>query len=130
MIVLDENIRDSARRQLLEWRIRVRQIGRDLGRKGMSDEEIVPFLHSLPQPTFFSRDRDFNSPKLCHPKCCFVFLKVSEKQAASFIRTVLEHSDFDSYVKRRGSVVEVSESQIKAWRHPQRRLVLYEWEDD
>ncbi len=130
MLVLDENIRDSARRQLLEWRIRVRQIGKDLGRKGMSDEEILPFLHSLPQPTFFSRDRDFNSPKLCNPKCCFVVLKINERLVANFIRKVLEHSEFDSYAKRRGAVLEASDSQIKVWRHPQRRLLLYEWEDD
>jgi hypothetical protein len=130
VIVLDENIRDSARRQLLEWRIRIRQIGKDLGRKGMSDEAILPFLLTLPQPTFFTRDRDFRTAELCHPKCCLVFLKVHERLAADFIRKVLEHSEFDSYSKRRGAVVEVSDSRIKVWRHPQRRLVHYEWDDN
>jgi hypothetical protein len=42
--VLDENIVESQRQLLHGGRIRVRQIGHDLGRAGMPDEEIIPFL--------------------------------------------------------------------------------------
>jgi hypothetical protein len=54
--LLDENIIDSQRRLLNSWRIPVRQIGYEVGRKGIKDREIIPFLHQLNQPTFFTRD--------------------------------------------------------------------------
>ena len=42
MNILDENIIDNQRRQLKSWRISVRQIGYEIGRKGMKDREIIP----------------------------------------------------------------------------------------
>ena len=45
MNVLDENIRGDQRRLLEGWRIRVRQIGHDIGLPGMADEEILSLLH-------------------------------------------------------------------------------------
>lgn len=65
MNILDENISDSQRRQLNSWRIYVRQIGFEVGKKGMGDSEITPLLHQLTHPTFFTRDSDFYHPKLC-----------------------------------------------------------------
>lgn len=61
MNVLDENIIDNQRRQLMSWRMRIHQIGFEVGRKGMKDREVIPFLHQLKQPTFFTRDDDFLS---------------------------------------------------------------------
>jgi hypothetical protein len=52
--VLDENILESQRLLLRSRGISVRQIGLDLGRKGMADEEILPFLLTLSHPTFFT----------------------------------------------------------------------------
>ena len=44
MNILDENIA-RAQRELLEgWRIAVKQIGFNLGRCGMQDEEVIPLL--------------------------------------------------------------------------------------
>ena len=45
MNILDENIIDGQRRLLNSWRIPVRQVGYEIGRKGMKDREIIPFLH-------------------------------------------------------------------------------------
>jgi hypothetical protein len=45
--ILDENIIASQRQLLRSWRIRVRQIGYDLAQKGISDEQIIPFLRVL-----------------------------------------------------------------------------------
>jgi hypothetical protein len=59
MNILDENIIASQRQRLRSWRIPVRQIGVDIARKGLQDEEILPFLHHLHRPTFFTRDRVF-----------------------------------------------------------------------
>ena len=42
MNFLDENILDSQRQLLRALRISVRQIGHDLGRKGMDDERVIP----------------------------------------------------------------------------------------
>ena len=46
MNILDENIIASQRQRLRNWRIRVRQVGVDIARKGLQDEEILPFLHT------------------------------------------------------------------------------------
>jgi len=53
MNILDENIIDNQRRQLKSWRVSVRQIGYEIGRKGMKDRKIIPFLHQLSHPAFF-----------------------------------------------------------------------------
>jgi hypothetical protein len=46
MNILDENIIASQRQRLRSWRIRVRQIGVDIARKGLQDEEILRLLAS------------------------------------------------------------------------------------
>jgi hypothetical protein len=63
MNILDENIPEDQRSQLLTWGISIHQIGVDVGRKGMKDEEIIPFLHTLRDTTFFSRDLGFDDFK-------------------------------------------------------------------
>ncbi len=59
MNISDENIIASQRQRVRHWRIPVRQIGVDIARKGLQDEEILPFLRQLRRPTFFTRDRGF-----------------------------------------------------------------------
>ena len=52
MILLDEDIPEDL---LRKWRIRIRQIGQDVGRRGMKDEEhVLPLLHELDRPTLFT----------------------------------------------------------------------------
>ena len=72
MNILDENITDDQRKELGTYRIRVRHIGRDLGRSGMTDEEIIPLLHQLRRPTVFSSDADYYRRRLCHANYCLV----------------------------------------------------------
>ncbi len=45
MNILDENAPEDQRSLLQSWRIPIRQIGFDVGRKGMRDDEIIRFLH-------------------------------------------------------------------------------------
>ena len=78
MNVLDENILESQRQLLRSWRISVRQIGVELGRKGMADEEILPFLLTLPFPTFFTRDLGWAGRPVCHAAYCLVTLAVGQ----------------------------------------------------
>jgi len=60
--VLDENISRIQRQLLRDWHIPVHHIGYEMGRKGMKDEEIIPFLLTLPRPTFFTIDWDYFKP--------------------------------------------------------------------
>ena len=66
MIILDENSLDGQRLMLEGWKISNRQVGLDVGRKGLKDEEIVILLGRLRQPTFFTRDQGFYSAELWH----------------------------------------------------------------
>ena len=56
MNILDENIVESQRQLLRSWRVRIRQIGHEVGRAGMLDEEILPLLRRIGHATFFTRD--------------------------------------------------------------------------
>lgn len=115
MNILDENIPESQRQLLRGWRIRIRQIGYELGRKGMKDEEIIPFLHQLRRPTFFTRDLGFYERHLCHANYCLVCLSVNQYEAASFIRRFLRHPLFKTRSKRMDKVIRVSQAGIRMW---------------
>jgi hypothetical protein len=92
MNILDENI-PKPQRELLEGRrISVRQVGVNIGRKGMLDEEIVRLLQGLRQPTFFTRDSDFHKRSLCHAAYCLAFLAVERSEVALFVRAPLSPS--------------------------------------
>ncbi len=127
MNILDENIPESQRQLLRSWRIRTQQIGHELGRRGMKDEEIIPLLHQLRRPTFFTRDLDFYDHQLCHAGYCVVCLTVGQCETASFIRRFLKHPEFDTQSKRRGTVVRVSHTGMKVWRIPAEGEEEIEW---
>lgn len=112
MNVLDENILESQRQLLRSWRVPVRQIGHELGRKGMADEEIIPFLLKLPRPTLFTRDRGFYGSSNCHSRYCLVCLAVGQYEVAHFIRRVLRHREFDAQTKRLGAVIRVMDTGL------------------
>ena len=115
MNILDENIIENQRRLLKSWRINVRQIGYEVGRKGMKDSEIIPFLHQLTKPTFFTRDDDFFDRKLCHSGYCLVYLDVRKEETANFIRRVLHHWALKTKAKRMGKVISVSHVGLAYW---------------
>lgn len=116
MNVLDENIIDNQRRQLQSRRVYVRQLGHELGRKGMKDGEIIPFLLGLSQPTFFTRDDDFYDRKLRHAGYCLVYLDVRKEEVAVFIRRFLRHPEFKTKARRMGRVIHVSHVGLSAWK--------------
>ncbi len=116
MNVLDENIPDSQRQLLRSWRIRVRQIGHEIGRQGMKDEEIIPLLHELRRVTFLTRDLGFYNRYLCHVNYCLVCLAVGQYEVASFIRRFLQHPEFNTQAKRIGKVIRVSHIGIRLWK--------------
>ncbi len=116
MNVLDENIPDSQRQLLRGWRIRVRQIGHEIGRQGIKDPDLVRLLARLKAPTFFTRDLRFYEPRLCDARYCLVVLAVEQHEAASFIRRILRHPAFDTRAKRMGAVVRATHAGIRMWR--------------
>ena len=116
MNVLDENIPDSQRQLLRSWRIKVRQIGYEIGRRGMKDEEIISLLHQIGQVIFLTRDLGFYHCRLCHANYCLVCLAVGQYEVASFIRRFLRHPAFNTQAKRMGKVVQVSHKGIRMWR--------------
>jgi len=123
--ILDENILESQRKLLRNWRIAVRQIGYDIGRQGLKDEEILPFLHQLHNPTLFSRDTDFYNRRLRHARYCLVYLTVQKQEVALFVRRFVRHKAFDTQAKRLGTVVHVSHTGLSVWRlHAEEETIL------
>ena len=128
MNVLDENIPTPQRLLLRKQRVAVRQIGHDLGREGMSDEDIIPFLHGLRRATFFTRDVDYFSRKLCHERYCLVWLDIEPPQVAEYVRRFLRHRAFNTQAKRLGSVIAVSPSGLSAWQLHAVKATHLTWE--
>jgi len=115
MIIIDENFPESQRQLLLSWRLNIRQIGIEVGRKGLQDDDIIPLLLKHKNPTFFSLDFDFYNRKLCHSKYCLAFLDFGQYESAIFIRRFLSNKDFDSQKKRMGKVIKISHSGLLVW---------------
>ena len=106
----------------------MRQIGHDIARKGLQDEEILPFLHHLRRPTFFTRDRGFYRRELCHRQYGLVCLEVVPEEVAIFVRRVLRHPSLNTQTKRLGTVVRASHRGLELWRlHAQEEGILL-WE--
>lgn len=129
MIVLDENVFESQRDQLRRWRIRLCQIGREVGRKGMQDDEIVPLLRKLRRPSLVSRDSDFFNPSLRNDRICLLYLDVRPLEVAEYVRRFLRHPEFRTWSQRKGCVARVSASGIAAWRIHDSRARRYRWVD-
>jgi hypothetical protein len=128
MNVLDENISRIQRQLLRDWHIPVQHIGYEMGRKGMKDEEIIPFLLTLHRPTFFTLDWDYFKPSLCHARYCLVFLDVARDESAVFIRRFLRHPEFDTQGKRMGTVIRLSYAGLFVWRLHARQETYYTWD--
>lgn len=125
MNVLDENISTIQRQLLRGWHIPVRHIGYDVGRKGMKDDEVIPFLLTLRHPTFFTLDWDYFERGLCHARYCLVYLDVSRDETTVFIRRLLRYQEFDTHAKRMGAVIRVSYAGLSVWRlHAQKEAYL------
>jgi hypothetical protein len=125
VIVLDENIPASQRRQLHRWRIRARQIGVDVGQPGMSDEDMLPLLRRLRQPTFFTLDFDFFRRDRCHERYCLVCLDIAAAEAAEYTRRLLRHRRYNTRAKRMGKVIAVSATGLSVWQlHSQEQRAL------
>src|SRR5262249_4598962 len=103
-------------RSLRGWRIRFKHIGTDIGRKGMKDlTDIVPLLHRLRRPTFFTHDLGFFDPLLCHKGYSLVCLDVRGNESAIYIRRLLRHRGFRSEKQRLGKIILARQRSLSFW---------------
>jgi hypothetical protein len=127
MLVLDENLPAGQRLLLRRWRIRFRAIGEELGDTGTKDENLIPLLHKLPQPTLITLDRDFHRPELAHDRYCLVWVDVRGREAANSIRRFLRHPEFNTSAKRMGLVVRLHADGLSWWRPGRRQPKNTPW---
>jgi hypothetical protein len=113
--LLDENFPEDQRPILRAWGIPFRQVGREFSHSGVKDPEIIPLLHHQRRVTFFTLDKDFFEPSLCHPAYGVAFLDVRADDAAHFVRRFLRHARFDSTAKRMGVIARVHHEGIHFW---------------
>ncbi len=127
MNILDENVPENQRAILRKQRVAVRQIGQDLGRDGMKDDEIFPLLHKLNRPTFFTLDSDFFNPRLCHESYCLVQLDVDEESVAEYVRRLLRHRQLNTKAKRLGRVIRAHPTGLALWRINHHQISHLSW---
>lgn len=129
MNILDEDIGQSQRELLAAQKIHFRKIGAGIGRLGMKDrEDILPLLHQLKHPTFFTLDHGFYHPTLLHQRYCLVFLDVWDDEAAEYIRRFLRHSEFRTQTQRMGKVIRVRHNNVSYWQTHIREERTLRWE--
>lgn len=128
MTILDENIIESQRLLLQNWKIRTRQIGVDISRKGIQDDEIIPFLLACSHPTFVTRDLGFFTRKLCHAGYCILCLEVGRYEVATFVRFFLRHSAFNTHAKRMGNIVRGTRRGLHVWKRHAHSEKFYPWD--
>ena len=127
MNILDENIpRDQA--DLLNfWGIRCRSLSRDLASQGIADDDILPLLLRLKNPTLLTRDEDFFQRHLVHAGYCLVYFQVGVAETAFFIRRFLRHPDFQTSQQRLGKIIRVHPAGIAFWERKSSRAVEVSW---
>ena len=128
MIVLDENIVEGQRLLLESWNIAARQVGLDVGRKGVKDEEIVVLLRRLRQPTFFTRDLGFYTRELRHEHYAIIVAAVGQYELAAFVRRFLHHPEFATHANRAGKIVRIASSGIAWWQLRRQEELFVAWE--
>jgi hypothetical protein len=127
MNILDDNVPASQQALLRNGRLVLRQIGQDLGRNGMKDDEILPLLHGIDRPTFFTLDGDFFDRRLCHAGYCLVYLDVEEERVAEFVRRLLRHRELNTKAKRMGCVMRVTPTGLVRYRIHENEIVQFAW---
>jgi len=125
--ILDENIIKSQRQLLKSWRIPTYQIGDEVGQKGMKDDEIIPLMHQLRRPTFFTRDLGFYERRLGNKHYCLVCMAVKKHESAFFVRRFLSHYEFDTKSKRMGTIIRLSCKGLNVWHLHAEKETFHEW---
>ena len=89
--------------------------------------DIIPLLHALRRPTFFTRDHGFYHTSLLHPAYCLVYLDVAFDEIAEFIRRFLRHPAFRTQAQRMGKVVRVYHGGVSYWQVNVKKAQALRW---
>jgi hypothetical protein len=81
----------------------------------MHDDNIVPFLLRLKQPTLLTRDGDFFERRLVHPRYCLAWFDMDAGQTAFFIRRFPSHPRFRASAQRLGKVIRIAPRGVEYW---------------
>ena len=128
MNILDEDISIIERERLRARKIHFRQIGIEVGRLGMKDrDDIIPLLHTVRRPTFFTRDHGFYHPSLLHSAYCLVYLDVAFDEIADFLHRFLRHAAFRTQAQRMGKVVRVHHNRVSYWQARVKKAHSLSW---
>jgi len=125
--IFDENIPDTQRQLIKSWRIRIYQMGNDVGQKGIKDQEFLYFLLTKHKPVFFTRDLGFYKHHLCHPHYCLVCLAVTRDETAIFIRRLFNHPEFETFTKQMGTIIRVSHLGLYVWQRDVEQENFLSW---
>ena len=90
-------------------------------------DEIIPLLHRLHRPTFFTHDLGFFDPLLCHKGYCLVCLDVRAKETAVYIRRFLRHPGFRTQKQRLGKVTLARQRNLSFWETGNQELQRLGW---
>jgi hypothetical protein len=126
--VLDENVTRDQADLLRQWGIRFRSLSRDFRRQGMPDDNVLPFLLRLKQPTLLTRDGDFFERRLLHARYCLAWFEVDASQTAFLIRRFLRHPLFRTNAQRLGKVICIAPRGIEYWSKSAVRLTRVGWQ--
>jgi hypothetical protein len=125
--ILDENVTRDQADLLTQWGIRFRSLSRDFGRQGIQDDNILPFLLRLKQPTLLTRDEDFFERRFLHARYCLAWFDMDAGQTAFFIRRFLSHPEFRTSAQRLGKVICIAPRGIEYWSKRADRRTHIKW---
>ena len=127
MFVLDENFPESQRALLRKRRFSFRSVGADIAASGASDENLIPVLLTLKQPTFFTFDSDFFRRRLGHPRYALVYLDCFPGDGARLVEAFLKLPQFATRSMRMGVVARVRTSGVSYWKWRSTSLLSLSW---
>ena len=90
-------------------------------------DEIIPLLHRLRRPTFFTNDLGFFDHALCHKGYALICLDVRAKETAAYIRRCLRHPEFRAEKRRMGKVMLARQRNLSFWEIAKPRLQRLSW---
>ncbi|MBC8228387.1 hypothetical protein H8E77_02420 [bacterium] len=112
-ITVDENMPRRFTLMLRTW-VSVGQIGHEVGRQSMQDDEIIPrLLLEVKRTTFLTEDRRIYRRERPHPGYCLVIVpELSVSEIAALVRRLFRIPGFHTIAERMGKIVRITQEYI------------------
>ena len=110
-LVVDEHLDYWKVTQAIARWMSAAQIGFEIGRKSLPDDNIRAILRTIKRRTFITIDKGFYRCEFCDKRYCIVFFNMSlvrEDEIPHLLRKLLRFSEFQTSKKRMGKVIRVS----------------------